>query len=275
MLIDKYNLTTIASLLFACLLLMGSGQINAEVLKSQLIQGGFYLGASQPGETIIYKGKPVRVSDTGHFIIGFGRDSKLKQSYVIRTDSGQQHEVKLKLEKREYKIQRIKGVAGKYVTPPERVLTRIRQDNTKVKAARKFDSSEFLFFQGFTRPAEGPVSGVYGSQRYFNGKPRRPHFGLDIAGPVGTKVLAPAAGRVRLADSDLYYSGGTLIIDHGAGISSSFLHLSKLKVEVGQKVKRGQIVAEMGATGRVTGPHLDWRVNWFDVRMDPALMLKE
>ncbi|WP_228550751.1 M23 family metallopeptidase [Endozoicomonas sp. OPT23] len=250
-------------------------QLQAKTLQSRLIQGGFHIGKVQPHEDIIYKGQSVRVDETGRFIIGFGRDASLKQSYIVRSGLGQQRQVDLKLEKRDYKVQRIKGVARKYVTPPERVLKRIRNDNRQVKEARKYDTEYGFFFKGFLRPAEGPVSGVYGSQRYFNGKPRRPHFGLDIAGPVGAGILAPAAGVVRLAESDMYYSGGTLIIDHGAGISSSFLHLSKLNVKAGQKVKRGEVVAEMGATGRVTGPHLDWRINWFDVRMDPALMLIE
>ena len=247
--------------------------LNAERLASQLTQGGFHIGTVNPGDKVIYRGKSVRVSGQGDFIIGFGRDSELQQTYTVISSEGKENTFHLNLSVRDYKIQKIKGVARKYVTPPAAVLKRIRNDSVKVKEARKFDSSESHFFKGFSRPAEGPISGVYGSQRFFNGKPRRPHFGLDIAGPVGTEIRAPAAGIVRLADPDLYFSGGTLIIDHGAGISSSFLHLSSLNVQVGDKVERGQVIAEMGATGRVTGPHLDWRVNWFDVRMDPALML--
>lgn len=243
------------------------------LLSSNLTQGGYFIGQVAPGSTVEYRGKPLRVASDGRFIIGFGRDAKTKQSYTYTLPTGVSHRVSLKLKERKYQVQRIKGVAKKYVTPAESVLGRIQNDNQQVKSARTFDTKSQDFFRGFSRPAEGPVTGVYGSQRVFNGEPRRPHFGLDIAGPVGTDILAPADGVVRLAEPDLYFSGGTIIIDHGFGISSSFLHLSQLSVKEGQKVKRGERIGEMGATGRVTGSHLDWRINWFDVRLDPALML--
>ena len=114
------------------------------------------------------------------------------------------------------------------------------------------------------------ISGVYGSQRILNGKPRQPHYGIDIAAPKGTPVVAPADAVVRLAESDLYYTGGTLILDHGHGLSSAFLHLATVDVRVGESVRRGQKIGTVGSTGRSTGPHLDWRINWFDRRIDPA-----
>lgn len=142
-----------------------------------------------------------------------------------------------------------------------------------VKQARDRIELDTAFAQDFIWPAVGPISGVYGSRRILNGEPRRPHYGVDVAGPVGQPVYAPADGLVTLYVPDMYYSGGTMIIDHGYGISSTFLHLSKEHVEVGQRVKQGDLIAEIGATGRVTGPHLDWRMNWFEKRVDPQLLV--
>ena len=126
----------------------------------------------------------------------------------------------------------------------------------------------------FAWPARGRISGVYGSQRILNGEPRRPHFGVDVAAPTGTPVYAPAPGIVTLAHEDMYFSGGTLIIDHGHGLSSSFLHLSEILVEAGTYVSRGDLIARIGATGRASGPHLDWRMNWLDRRVDPQRLVK-
>ena len=125
---------------------------------------------------------------------------------------------------------------------------------------------------GFQWPAIGPISGVYGSQRIYNGTPRSPHYGVDVAVPTGTPVLAPSSGVVTLAEPDLFYSGGTIILDHGFRLSSSFLHLSKVHVAVGQEVKQGELIGEVGATGRATGPHLDWRMSWRNQRIDPQLL---
>ena len=244
-------------------------------VQSRLVQGGFYVGQVEPGNQVFFKEKPVRVSPKGRFVIGFGRDAKVKQEYSVHSPSGDVRTIQLSLEKRQYAIQRIEGVAQKYVQPAEAVLQRIRLENLEVKSAREFDSDLLDFFQGFSRPAQGPITGVYGSQRYFNGEPRRPHYGLDIAGPTGTQVVAPADGIVRLAEPDLYFSGGTIIIDHGFGVSTSYLHLSALDVEPGDQVRRGEVIGRIGATGRVTGAHLDWRLNWFEHRLDPALMLAE
>ena len=125
---------------------------------------------------------------------------------------------------------------------------------------------------GFVWPAEGPISGVYGSQRFYNGEPRRPHFGVDVAVPTGTIVRAPAAGVVTLAEPDLYFSGGTVILDHGYRLSSSFLHMSEVAVQVGDELQPGDIIGAVGSTGRATGPHLDWRMNWREQRIDPQLL---
>ena len=158
------------------------------------------------------------------------------------------------------------------VTPPESVLARIKRENAKIHAARMNDSAEPFFEKGWVWPAKGRISGVYGSQRILNGKARRPHFGVDVAAPVGVKVIAPSDGVVVLAENSLYYTGGTIILDHGHGLTSAFLHMSALAVKAGQRVQQGDLLGAVGATGRATGPHLDWRINWFDRRLDPALL---
>jgi murein DD-endopeptidase MepM/ murein hydrolase activator NlpD len=161
------------------------------------------------------------------------------------------------------------------VSPDQKALERIRRENRQIAQVRAGYTESDAFRAGFILPAEGPISGVYGSQRILNGEPRRPHFGLDIAAPTGTAVIAPAAGTVALAEPDLYFTGGTLMIDHGRGITSVFSHLSALTVSEGDFVAQGEKIGEIGATGRATGPHLDWRVNWFEVRLDPALLLND
>ncbi|WP_067520171.1 M23 family metallopeptidase [Endozoicomonas ascidiicola] len=254
------------------LLVLLSGLAVAKGLESRLTPGGLYVGKAPLGTRIFYDNKEVSVAPDGRFIIGFGRDAELKQSYILQFINGEQATVELNLKAREYDIQRLTGIAKKYVSPDGRVLNRIRQEAEAVRYARMEDTQQSDLFNGFGWPVKGRISGVYGSQRVYNGKPGRPHYGLDIAVSTGTPVKAPADGIVRLADSDLYYSGGTIIIDHGYGIFSSFLHLSKVTVNEGSQIKRGQQIGEVGATGRVTGPHLDWRYNWFDKRLDPALL---
>ena len=242
--------------------------------QPKLTQGSLFIGQTDPDNTVIYHNKSVVIDDNGQFILGFGRDAKLEQIYTITDKSGQTTQHKLLLAPREYEIQRITGVEGKYVTPPKSRLERIRDDNRQIGQARAIRSETAYFNEGFLRPSIGRVTGVYGSQRYFNGKPRNPHYGLDYAAPTGTKVIAPATGIVVLAHPDMYFSGGTIIIDHGMGLNTTFLHLSKLDVKVGDKVTQGEKIGEVGATGRVTGPHLDWRVNWGSVRLDPALVME-
>jgi murein DD-endopeptidase MepM/ murein hydrolase activator NlpD len=188
----------------------------------------------------------------------------------LRWADGRLEQRRLAIQQRRYQVQRIDGLPAKMVTPPAAVIERIMRENKWIKAARQIDSPEPLFLSGWQWPAIGRISGVYGSQRILNGKPRQPHYGIDIAAPKGTPVVAPADAVVRLAESDLYYTGGTLILDHGHGLSSAFLHLATVDVRVGESVRRGQKIGTVGSTGRSTGPHLDWRINWFDRRIDPA-----
>ncbi|MCV2885245.1 M23 family metallopeptidase [Aestuariibacter sp. AA17] len=249
------------------------GQAQDLVLEGERTQGSLLRGKVAPNAKVFLNDTQVKVSSDGYFAIGFGRDAPLTHTLKVALDEQQPRVHTITLSEREYDIQHIEGLPPKMVTPPEEVLKRIRQDNQQVANARRTDDDRVDFMGQFVWPAEGRISGVYGSQRVLNGKPKRPHFGVDVAGPVGTPVHAPADGIITLWVPDMYYSGGTMIIDHGHGVSSTFLHLSKGHVEAGDTVKQGQLVGEIGATGRATGPHLDWRINWFKERLDPALLV--
>jgi len=246
-------------------------------LRGDFIQGGLIVGNSSfPVESVKIGQVKVPVHPNQKlFVFGFGRDASDSDILKIEFKDGFLYEKTFEIEQRQYKIDKVNGVASKYVSPPDTVLQRIRNDSKMVKEARAKMSFRTDFTQPVILPAEGRISGVYGSQRIFNGVPKRPHFGMDIAAPTGTKVIAPWPGKVVLAKPDLYYSGGTLIIDHGLGVTSTYIHLSKLHVNEGQVVTQGQKIADIGATGRVTGPHLDWRLNWFTRRLDPQLLLEQ
>lgn len=241
--------------------------------EGDLVQGGMLVGRAPAGSSVTVDGEAVMTSETGRFLVAFERDRAEPALVEITLPSGTRIERRLVPEEREFDIQRIDGLPQDKVTPPESVLARIREDARQARAARERRDSRADWEQGFDWPLTGPITGVYGSQRILNGEPRNPHWGIDIAAPTGTPVSAPAPGIVTLAHPDMYFSGGTLFIDHGHGLVSAFLHLEAIHVEVGDVVDRGQTVAEVGATGRATGPHLDWRMNLRDVRIDPALLL--
>ncbi len=243
------------------------------ILKGEMTQGGMIFAQSVPGATAQLDGEALRVTSDGRFIFGFGRDAAAKARLEVTTPDGKVETRDFEIAQRDYKIQRIDGIKKDYVSPPDEVLARIRADQAAAAEARKADRPETDFDSGFAWPVLGPISGVYGSQRILNGQPRQPHFGVDVAGPVGTPVAAPADGVVTLAHPDMYFSGATLIIDHGHGLSSSFLHLEEIQVSEGQVVRQGEVVALMGKSGRVTGPHLDWRMNWRGERIDPTLLV--
>lgn len=243
-------------------------------LTGVLTQGGLLIGRVAPGTDVELMQRSVRVGKDGLFVFGLGRDTPPSIELVTRNSHGETESHRLAVTQREYNEQRVNGVPQKTVTPPPEVLERIRLEAVLVKDARGDDSRNLDFLSGFAMPLDGPITGVYGSRRVYNGKPGRPHFGLDIAAPSGTEVYAPAPGVVKLAHDDMFYSGGTLIVDHGHGVSSSFIHLSEVIAKPGQRVEAGDLIARVGSTGRATGPHLDWRINWFDVRLDPALVLE-
>lgn len=241
------------------------------ILDGPLIQGGLVRGQAAPGQTVALDGKAVATTEDGHFVVGFGREHP-SHSVLRISDSKSVFERTLAIEAREYQTQHIKGLPKKMVTPDPGDIARIKRDQAEVKAARSVHSMLRGFLEPFQWPAVGIITGVYGSRRVLNGEPRNPHYGIDIAAPAGTPVLAPAPGQVTLAHPEMYYTGATLILDHGLGVSSTFLHLQSIDVTVGQTVAAGEQIGEVGSSGRSTGPHLDWRINWFDVRVDPALL---
>lgn len=226
-----------------------------------------------PSTQVFLNDKPLNVTPNGHFVFGFAREPELAQSLRLVYPDGLSQIVPLALSSREYAIQTVNGISKKIMKPDPNAQARAAKDSREVKDARAMFSADEAFLQDFIWPLTGRVSGVYGSQRVYNGKPGTPHYGVDVAAKTGTVVVAPADGVISLSVKDMFYSGGTLILDHGYGVSSSFLHLSKLYVTLGDKVKQGQAVAEVGATGRVTGPHLDWRVNWYQMRLDPTTIV--
>tara|TARA_B100001123_G_scaffold412395_1_gene509619 strand:+ start:595 stop:1401 length:807 start_codon:yes stop_codon:yes gene_type:complete len=264
-------LKSILAIMFCCILAVST---QAETrLDGDFTQGGLVIGATEPGSKVALEGQTIRVSPEGLFVFGFTRDAPGMVELLIESPQGRLEQQNLHIKSRQYDIQKIDGLPPKLVTPPAKILSRIRREGAAIKKARTRDTAEAMFATGFIWPARGRISGVYGSQRILNGKPRRPHFGIDIAAPINTPVMAPADGIVRLAEPDLYFSGGTIILDHGHGLSSAFLHLDTLTVTVGQRVPQGSQIGTIGATGRVTGPHLDWRINWFDRRLDPGLLV--
>ena len=241
-------------------------------LGGKFVQGGMVTGKAEPGSTVTLDAAAVKVRPDGRFFIGFGRDQAPTALLVVTHPDGRVDEVELQVEQRAYDIQEIDGLPDAMVTPDEATLARIADDRKAVEAARAIDSDVPFFDEGFVWPASGPVSGVYGSQRILNGEPRQPHFGVDVAAPEGTPVGAAAAGTVTLAQ-DLYFTGNTVIVDHGYGVSTTYSHLKKILVAVGDKLDQRQQIGEVGATGRATGPHLHFAVYLNGAAVDPRMLL--
>ena len=244
-------------------------KVFAVEFKGKFIQGHFILGKTTPGTEILIDKKKIKVSKEGYFVFGIGKDRK----YDIVITENKKKIVK-KVQKRKYKIQRIDGLPEKKVTPPEEVYERIKRENKLIAEAREINSDLDFFKDKFILPFDNAIiTGVYGSQRILNGKPRWPHYGLDFAGKLGTPIKAMADGIVTLAEQDLYFTGATLIFDHGHGISTLYMHMDEMFVEKEDIVKQGDIIGTVGSSGRSTGPHLDVRLNWFGTRLDPASIL--
>ena len=241
--------------------------------NGKFIQGHYIIGKTDPNSTVTIDKIKVKVSKDGYFAFGLDRERKYDVVIKIKND-GNTNKIIKKVQKRKYNIQRIDGLEEKKVTPPEEVYERIKNENKLIAKAREINSDLDFFKDKFILPLENAIiTGVYGSQRILNGKPRWPHYGIDFAGDLGTPIKAMADGIVTLAENDLYFTGATLIFDHGHGISTLYMHLDKIFVEKGDIVKQGDVIGTVGSSGRSTGPHLDVRLNWFGTRLDPATVL--
>ena len=255
------------------LFIFTTSQVNAIEFQGKFIQGHFILGKTNPDSKVLVGKKEVKVSKDGFFVFGIDRDRKFDLTFT-KIENNKKTKIIKKVLKRKYNIQRIDGLAESKVTPPESVYKRIKKENNAIGKARAINSDLLFFKEKFIMPVEGIISGVYGSQRILNGKPRWPHYGIDIAAKLGTMIKSSGTGVVTMAEDDLYYTGGTIIMDHGHGISTIYSHLENVLVSVGDQINKGDVIGTVGSTGRSTGPHLDFRVNWFQTRLDPMSVLK-
>ncbi|SMQ95804.1 M23 family metallopeptidase [Xanthomonas fragariae] len=249
--------------------------IAAEVAFPQSAsQGALVIGKVPAGSRVQYAGHTLRVSGYGRVVFGIGRDATGPLQVQITRPDGGKETASIAVIPRDWPVERVNGVPPKTVNPPAAIAERIKHEQAQVTAARDRDDARTDFAQAFVWPVQGRISGRFGNARVYNGQSGAGHSGMDIAVPTGTPVKAPAAGVVTFAAPDLYLTGGTVLLDHGFGVSSNFLHLSRIDVKVGDRVEQGQIIAAVGATGRANGPHLHWGMNWFDVRIDPLLVLE-
>lgn len=246
----------------------------AIALPASVSQGALVFGRVPPGSRVVYAGRTLRVSGYGTFVFGVGRDETGPLQVAITVPGGTAQARTIAVSARDWPLERINGVPPRTVEPPPEIAARIQREQAQVSAARLRDEDRTDFAQPFLWPVQGRISGRFGNARVYNGKPGAGHSGMDIAAPAGTAVKAPAAGVVTFAAPDLYLTGGTVLLDHGFGVSSNFLHLSRIDVRVGDRVQQGQVIGAVGATGRATGPHLHWGMNWFEVRVDPLLVLE-
>ena len=263
----------IISRLFFFIIIFTTTQLNAIEFKGKFLQGHFIVGITDPNAKILVGKKEVKVSKDGYFVFGLDRDRKF-DLIITKIINGKKEVITKQVLKRKYNIQRIDGLEESKVTPPESVYKRIKKENNAIGKARAIDSDLIFFKEKFIMPVEGIISGVYGSQRILNGKPRWPHYGIDIAAKQGTMIKSSGSGVVTMAEDDLYYTGGTIIMDHGHGISTIYSHLENVLVSIGDQINQGDVIGTVGSTGRSTGPHLDFRINWFQTRLDPMSVLK-
>lgn len=275
--LQKERLSVFKLAKLSTLLIAGLVSINAQAeiqLSGEIKQGGLVVGKTHANNVVRLNEKVLPVSTQGDYVFAFSRDDKKQYTLTVTSPTGQVETKSFTPTSRDYKISRVEGISKKIMNPNKKANIRAGQDRAAMVKVRKISSKLTDFSQGFIAPRSSRITGVYGSQRFYNGVPKNPHFGVDYAGQIGAPVKAPASGTVLLWVPDMFYSGGTLVIDHGHGITSNFLHLSASMVKAGDKVKQGEVIAKVGNSGRVTGPHLDWRMNWHTVRFDPQLAMK-
>lgn len=244
------------------------------VFPASVSQGTLVVGKVPPGSKVTYANRTLRVSGYGSVVFGVGRDERGPLEIDVVRPDGSAESASIIVTPRDWPVEKVDGVPPKTVNPPPDIAERIKREQAQVTAARERDDDRPDFAQAFIWPVQGRISGRFGNARVYNGQPGAGHSGMDIAAPGGTPVKAPAAGVVTFAAPDLYLTGGTVLLDHGFGVSSNFLHLSRIDVKVGDRIVQGQVIGAVGATGRATGPHLHWGMNWFDVRIDPLLVLE-
>jgi len=243
------------------------------VFPASVSQGAMVIGKVPAGSKVTYAGRELRVTAYGSVVFGVGRDEAGPLQVQVQAPNAPEQTLGIAITPRDWPVEQINGVPPATVNPPKAIAERIEREQARVVAVRTRDDSRTGFTQTFAWPAQGRISGRFGNQRVYNGTPKSPHSGMDIAVATGTPVKAPADGVITFADPGLYLTGGTVVLDHGHGISSNFLHLSRIDAKVGDVVKQGGVIGAVGATGRATGPHLHWGMNWFDVRIDPLLVL--
>ena len=242
-------------------------------LDGLIEQGSVIRGTAAPGAKAALDGKPLMVDEDGRFVFGFDRDATGDAMLAVTWPGGDEDDRKLTIATRTYDIQRINGLPEKVVTPPPEAMDRIKREAIEKAAARKPDTEGSWFAESFIWPAAGPISGVFGSQRILNGEPRAPHYGVDVAAPEGAPVHAPAGGIVTLAEPDMYFEGGLVFIDHGHGLISYLMHMSKVEAHVGQVLKQGDEIGLVGHTGRATAHHVHWGMFWLGAHVDPQLLV--
>lgn len=254
--------------------------VPATRLPATATQGALVIGDTTPGSRVEIGGRNVRVSPRGRFVFGIGRDAGATLVIEVTHPGGTKRAHRIGVATRDWPVERIAGVPPATIAPPPAIAARIAREQALVSAARRRDDPREDYAQAFVWPVRGRISGRFGNQRVYvlpdgSGVPKSPHSGMDIAAPQGTPVVAPAAGIVTFASPALYLTGGTVLLDHGHGISSNFLHLSRIDVEAGDRIEQGDVIGAVGATGRASGPHLHWGMSWFDVRVDPLLVLEQ
>lgn len=249
-------------------------QEERAVFPASVPQGALVFGRVPPGSQVRYRERLLRATGYGTVAFGVGRDETGPLKVDITLPSGRVEPVSIAVTPRDWPVEHVDGVPPKTVNPPPEIAARIQREQALVTAARERDDDRTDFARPFQWPVQGRISGRFGNARVYNGQPGAGHSGMDIAAPTGTPVKAPAGGLVTFAAPDLYLTGGTVLLDHGHGVSSNFLHLARIDVKVGDRVEPGQSIGAVGATGRATGPHLHWGMNWFDVRIDPLLVLE-
>ena len=256
----------------------GTAGMRATLLPATASQGAMVVGRTHPAASVTVDGRALRVAPDGSFVFGVGRDATGPVIVAVKQPATGLIEHRIAVLPRDWPVERVVGVPPETVNPPPEIAARIAREQARVSAARTRDDGREDYAVRFIWPVEGRISGRFGNQRVYvlpdgSDAPRAPHSGMDIAATEGTPVLAPAAGIVTFT-GELYLTGDTVLLDHGHGISSNFLHLSRIDVQLGQRIEQGQVIGAVGATGRATGPHLHWGMNWFDTRIDPLLVLQ-